>query len=58
MENLDEQVDFCSGGEEMVEDVCVGDNIVVMCHSFPNENLRVMLVDTPLTIVKEHLVDA
>jgi hypothetical protein len=58
MENLDEQVDFCSGGKEMVEDVCVGDNIVVMCHNFPNESLWVMFVDTPLTMVKEHLVDA
>jgi hypothetical protein len=58
MDNLDEQVEFGSGGEEMVEVVCVVDNIVVMCHSSPNESLWVMLVDTPLTMVKEHLVDA
>jgi hypothetical protein len=58
MDNLDEQVEFGSGGEEMVEVVCVGDNIVVMCPSSPNESLWVRLVDTPLTMVIKHLVDA
>jgi hypothetical protein len=58
MENLDEQVEFGSGGEEMVEDVCVGDNTVVMCHSSLNESVWVMLIDKPLTMVKEHLIDA
>jgi hypothetical protein len=56
MENLDEQVEFGSGGEKMVEGV--GDNIIVMCHSSPNESLWVMLVDTPLTIVKKHFINA
>jgi hypothetical protein len=37
-QNLDEPMEFGNGGEEMAKDVCVGDNIDVMFHSFPNES--------------------
>jgi hypothetical protein len=37
-QNLDEPVEFGNGGKEMAEDVCVGDNIDVMFHSFQDES--------------------
>jgi hypothetical protein len=45
MLNNDQLMEFGNGGEEMVEDICVGDNIVILCQSSPNESFWVMLVD-------------
>jgi hypothetical protein len=38
MVNLNDPMEFGSGGEEMAKDVLVGDNIVVFCQSFANES--------------------
>jgi hypothetical protein len=45
MVNPDDLVEFGNGGEEMVEDVLVGDNIVVFCQSSIDESFWIMLVD-------------
>jgi hypothetical protein len=40
------KVEYGNGGEEMVDDVVVGDNIIVLCQNFINESFWIMLVDT------------
>jgi hypothetical protein len=47
-------VEYGNGGEEMVDDVVVGDNITMLCQSSSNENFWIMFVDTPIHMVKEH----
>jgi len=51
MVNLNDPMEFGSGGEEMAKDVLVGDNIVVFCQSFANESFWIMIVDKPLHMV-------
>ncbi len=57
MVNLNDPMEFGSGGEEMAKDVLVGDNIVVFCQSFANESFWIMLIDKPLHMVIRHFND-
>jgi hypothetical protein len=56
--NYEELEEFGSVGDEMVEDVLVGDNIIVLCHSFVDGSFWIMLVDKPLYLVTQHFIDA
>ncbi len=48
---------YVSGGrgEEMANEVIVGDNIAML--NFVDEGFWIMLVDTPIHMVKEHFID-
>jgi hypothetical protein len=54
LHNVIAKVEYGNGGEEMVDDVVVGDNITMLCQSSSNENFWIMFVDTPIHMVKEH----
>ncbi len=56
--NYDELTKFGSGGEDMVEDVLIGDNITILCQSYVDESFWIMLVDKPLHLVTQHFIDA
>jgi hypothetical protein len=34
-----------TGGEEMTDDVVVGDNVAMLCQSFINESFWIILID-------------
>jgi hypothetical protein len=40
------EVEYRHGGEEMVDDVVVGDNIAILCQSSIDESIWIMLIDT------------
>jgi hypothetical protein len=46
------------GGEEMANDVVVGDNIAILCQSSTYKNFWIMLIDIPIHMVKYHFIDA
>jgi hypothetical protein len=50
-------VEYGSGGEEMANDVVVGDNIVVLCQISTYEFFWIMPIDIPIHMVKEHFID-
>jgi hypothetical protein len=55
MHNADVEIAYGNGGEEMADEVVMGDNIVVM--SFVDEIFWIMLLNTPVHMVKEHFMD-
>jgi hypothetical protein len=55
MHNADVEIAYGNGGEEMANEVVMGDNIVVM--SFVDEGFWIMLVCTLVHMVKEHFMD-
>ncbi len=57
LENVNAKVEYGSGGEEMADDVVVGDNIAVLCQISTYEIFWIMLIDIPIHMVKEHFID-
>jgi hypothetical protein len=57
LENVDAEVEHGSGGEEMANDVVMGDNIVVLCQISTYEFFWIMPIDIPIHMVKEHFID-
>jgi hypothetical protein len=55
MHNAYLKIAYGNGGEEMADEVVMGDNIVGM--SFEDEGFWIMLVSTLVHMVKEHFVD-
>jgi hypothetical protein len=53
VQNVNVEVEYGNGGEEMDDDVG-GDNVAMLCQSSIYENFWIMLVDTPIHMVKEH----
>jgi hypothetical protein len=39
------KVEYGHGGEEMVDDVVIGDNIAMLCQSSIDESIWIMLID-------------
>jgi hypothetical protein len=58
LQNPDAKVEYGSGGEEMADDVVMGDNITMLCQNSIDESFWIMLVDTHVHMVKEHFTDA
>jgi hypothetical protein len=46
LQNANVEMEYGSGGEEMVDDVVAGDNITMLCQSSINESFWIMPIDT------------
>lgn len=57
MVNPNDPMEFGSGGEEIAEDVLMGDNIAILCQNYAYENLQILLVDKPLHMMTWHFKD-
>jgi hypothetical protein len=55
MHNEDVEIAYGSGGEEIANEVVVGDNIIVTIST--NEGFLIILINTPVHMVKEHFTD-
>jgi hypothetical protein len=55
MHNVNVEIAYGNGGEEMANEVVVGDNITVMIST--NEGFWIILVSTPVHMVKEHFTN-
>ncbi len=52
-----QEIEFKTRGEQMANDLVVGDNIVVVCQSSTNESFQLFLCDKMVHIVKESFID-
>ena len=54
---VDEEIEYGDGGQEMADDVCVGDNVAIKCETHGEEEFWILLIDQSAHILDEDVVD-
>jgi len=52
-----DEIEFGSGGKEMVEDVQLGDNIAIRCQTSTFEDYWILLYDKGQHMIQDHFID-